>query len=149
MRFVIAVLKINEELERIADLSALAASHMLSLKYSPRDELNAHLKELLGLVRPMLKMSIDSFISGDRKMAEDICESDYIVDKKHHAFMNLAEKEIIDQPDSVAEVLHYISVSHGLERIADLATNIAEDVIYLLDGKIVRHRLAEVLLENQ
>jgi phosphate transport system protein len=88
----------------------------------------------------MLKGCIDAFIGPDPERAREICRSDREVDKLHSANYRRLDELIAKYPDESAVLIQHLSLSRYLERIADLSTNIAEDVIYLVEGKIVRHR---------
>lgn len=140
LRFVIAVLKINNDLERISDVAVNIAERVVSLceKKAPRETLNFHEIEQRAL--DMLKGCIDSFIGPDPERAREICRSDREVDRLHSANYRRLDELIVKYPDESSVLIQHLSLSRYLERIADLTTNIAEDVIYLVEGKIVRHR---------
>jgi phosphate transport system protein len=140
LRFVIAVLKINNDLERIGDIAVNIAERAAALCAHPP------LKELL--VSPtmeqrtldMLQACIDCFIQGDPELARSVCQSDREIDQIHLGNYRRVEELSAKYPQDAGLLLQHLSLSRYLERIADLATNIAEDVIYLVEGRIARHR---------
>ncbi|MCD6459878.1 phosphate signaling complex protein PhoU [bacterium] len=141
LRFIICTLKLNNDLERIGDLAvniAQQVSFMLS-EVNKQIIIPFDYKKMSVIVKDMLKDSIDSLVQLDIEKAKKVCISDDAVDNMHAQMYGLLEDAIKRHPDSVEYVIHYLSVSKSLERIADHATNIAEDVIYMINGNIVRH----------
>ncbi len=141
LRFIIAILKINNDLERINDLSVNIADRVRYILQYPQESIRFDF-ELMGTrVQKMLRDSIDAFVNLDQRMAKDVCGSDNTIDDMNREMFEIVEKRVQADPSSVSILLNYLSVSRHLERIADLATNIAEDVIYFIEGEIVRHRV--------
>ncbi len=139
LRFIVAVLKINNDLERIGDLSVNIAKRALFLKNTSFKELPFDFKKITSLTKFMLRASLDSFIRLDTQLAEEVCRTDSEVDTLHkNTYINVIEK-VQKVPDQTEFSIQCLSISRFLERIADYTTNIAEDVIYLTSGKIVRH----------
>ena len=91
----------------------------------------------------MLRKSIDSLVTLDIKLACEVCKDDDEVDALNREFYNIVKTVVRKNPKHIKEMTHYLSISRHLERIADLATNIAEDIIYMIDGEIVRHRVED------
>ena len=140
LRFVIAVLKINNDLERIADLAVNLAERAAYLVTQPPIEIPFDLGRMAEIVRTMLKSSLDALVSADAAAAMALRLQDDDVDKiNREAFLHVEER-IRQDPAQTYVLMHCLSVARHLERIADLATNIAEDVIYMVTGQIVRHR---------
>ncbi|MFI5400167.1 MAG: phosphate signaling complex protein PhoU [SAR324 cluster bacterium] len=140
LRFVIAVLKINNDLERIGDLAVNIAERAKFL--AGRDVLDVPF-DFMGMAdktRAMLKKSLDALVNMDPRMARDVCAADDEVDALNREMYGRIQKSMQQHPDRIDGLIHYLGVSRYLERIADHATNIAEDVIYMVDGDIVRHR---------
>jgi len=140
LRFIVAALKINSDLERIGDLAVNIAerAHRLSL-FQVRSA-PFRLEEMLGLVMGMVKGSTDALINLDVDLARTICDTDDQVDDVHReAYKNVLSR-IREYPEQADFYMSLVSISRNLERIADHATNIAEDVIYMVEGEIVRHR---------
>lgn len=139
LRTIIAVLKINNDIERIGDLAGNIASRTLSLERVGRVDPPADLSGMARLVETMIRESLDAFLRLDTAMAQKVRIEDATVDQLHREMYHHTEKAIKANPDKVASYFPYLSVARYLERIADHATNIAEDVIYLVDGEISRH----------
>ncbi|NNF07922.1 MAG: hypothetical protein HKN21_14255 [Candidatus Eisenbacteria bacterium] len=98
---------------------------------------------MTAAVQDMVRGSLDSLVNLDTKLAREICLKDDIVDD-YNREMFIVVQEIMEQdPKSIPIVIHFLSVSRHLERIADLATNIAEDVVFMVDGEIIRHQLED------
>jgi phosphate transport system protein len=140
LRFVIAVLKINNDLERIGDLAVNIAERARFL--AGRDALDVPF-DFMGMAdktRAMLKKALDALVNMDPRMARDVCAADDEVDALNREMYGRIQKSMQQHPDRIDGLINYLGVSRYLERIADHATNIAEDVIYMVDGDIVRHR---------
>jgi len=143
LRFIVAVLKINNDLERIGDLSVNIAERAIFLTTKPPLDIPFDFKTMTANVRMMLKHSLDALVKLDTQMAKDVCASDDIVDEINRNMYSQVSEGIRKHPDRLECLIHFLLVSRHLERIADLATNIAEDVIYMIDGQIVRHKVKD------
>lgn len=141
LRFIIATLKINNDLERIGDLAVNICERCIYLSSLPEMKIGFDFPKMAGLVKEMLKKSLDSLVTMDGGLARSVCGMDDAVDAMNKEMIQLAEKEIcrLEEQHSISYVLHLLSISRHLERIADLATNIAEDVVYMTEGRIIRH----------
>ena len=139
LRLIIAALKINNDLERIGDLAVNIARKAIGLAGEPPVELTFDLSEMWTKTHAMLRDSLDSLVNMDGALAQNVCARDDEIDAMKHAFRVEIEDRIRHDPENVKQYLRYMAISRNLERIADQATNIAEDVIYLAQGKIIRH----------
>lgn len=139
LRFIVAALKINNDLERIGDLAVnIARKAEVYATRSPRAvpfDLASMSERTLG----MLRDSLDALVNLDVSLANGICARDDEIDRRKREIRRQVEQMIRDDPDQTKPLLRLLAVTRNLERIADLATNIAEDVIYMVEGKIVRH----------
>jgi phosphate transport system protein len=142
LRLIVAVLKINNNLERIADLAVNIAERALAVAKAPRVTCPLNLDDMAERVIAMLGQALDSLVNADLELAHSVLELDEEVDTLHGGNYQIFKDHILKSPETIDAVLSYLTVSRHLERIADLATNIAEDVIYLNEGTIVRHTLA-------
>lgn len=143
IRYVVATLKINTELERIGDLAVNLAQQGLSLGQHPRIEPPPFdLAGMSQIVRRMLQESLDALVNIDAAVAERVREQDDAVDAIHRGMYQRVEQAIRADPELVQPYIHLLSVSRNLERIADHAVNIAEDVIYMSRGEVLRHKRA-------
>jgi phosphate transport system protein len=142
LRMIVAVLKINNNLERIADLAVNIAERAQAIAKAPKITCPLNLDDMAGRVIAMLGQALDSLVNADLELAHSVLELDEEVDTLHGGNYQLFKDHILKHPETIDSVLSFLTVSRHLERIADLATNIAEDVIYLNEGTIVRHTLA-------
>ncbi len=138
LRFVIAVLKINNDLERIGDHAVNIAERATKLADFSYNEFY-ELPKMAKAVNKMLIQSIDSLVNRDLEMAYNVCNSDQIVDDINRTMFDFIENQIKINPEHTFPLLELMSLFRYLERIADHATNVAEDVIYLYEGRIARH----------
>ena len=139
LRFIIAVLKINNELERVGDIAVNIAERGAYLVKHKDFEIPYDINSMATKVESMLTRSIDSLVHLDVPLAHKIRAEDDEVDEYNRQMYARVKNVIIENPDHINCILHAVSAGRHLERIADLATNIAEDVIYLVDAEIVRH----------
>ncbi len=139
LRFIVGVLKLNNDLERIADLAVNIAEQARPLVAAGARGLPVKIREMARAVESMLGGSLDALVNLDTAAAWAVCAADDAVDSLHRDTYGMIKLEIQKDPERTDVLIHYLSVSRYLERIADHATNIAEDVIYLVDGDIVRH----------
>ena len=140
LRFMVAVLKINNDLERIADLAVNIAERAVFLASQPKVNISIDLVDMAYNAQSMLKKSIDALINHDAQLAHKVCASDDIVDQMNRQMYLKVQEAILKNPEQITPLIHLLSASRHLERIADHTTNIAEDVIYMIDGQIIRHK---------
>jgi phosphate transport system protein len=139
LRYIVGVLKLNNDLERIADLAVNIAEQTRPLAAAGGRGLPANIRAMARSVETMLGGSLDALVNLDANAAWAVCAADDEVDSLHRKQYALITTEIQNDPSKTEMLIHYLSVSRYLERIADHATNIAEDVVYLVAGDIVRH----------
>lgn len=139
LRVVIGVLKINNDLERIGDLACNIAERALSLSRHKKVSTIFPFNTMANKVKQMLHESLVAFVNLDIELAKSVCTADREVDQVHREIHQLIEASAKSNPEEIHLLLYCLSVSRCLERIADHATNIAEDVIYIVEGEIVRH----------
>ncbi len=139
LRYVIAVLKINNDLERIGDMAVNIAERAEALCQLPEISAPLNFDELSVRTREMLRVSLDALMNNDVKRAQEVMKLEVRVnelDRQNH-------RQVLDairaRPDLAEPLMAYRAASRHLERIGDYATNIAEDVIYMIEGWIVRH----------
>ncbi|MBW2451929.1 MAG: phosphate signaling complex protein PhoU [Deltaproteobacteria bacterium] len=142
LRMIVAVLKINNDLERIADQAANISERAVAVIDSAPISCPLEIDTMAVKVIDMLEKALDALVNADLKLARAVLELDEEVDTIHSKNYQAFKAFIRKNPELVDSVLNFLTVSRHLERIADLATNIAEDVIYLNEGQIVRHTIA-------
>ncbi len=139
LRFVIAVLKLNHDIERIGDLSVSIAHRALTLFELPKIQIVWDFSDMADKVKAMLRKSLECLVNRDSLPAYEVLASDDEVDNINRTMYREIQAAMKKSPETLESLQCLISLSRSLERIADHATNIAEDVIYLVEGKIVRH----------
>ncbi len=139
LRYLVAVLKMNNDLERIGDLAANIAEHAVSIISAPAIKKSFVLVDLYAQVQTMLKAALDVVVNQDSKAAREILKMDDQVDRLHEDLSAEVLEGIKANPGQAEVLIQYIHIIRHLERIGDHATNIAEDIIYLMEGEIVRH----------
>lgn len=140
LRYIVAVMKMNNDLERIADLAVNIAEQAVFLASSPK--LAAAPFDVGAMTRKvqwMVKSCLDALVNSDISLSQKVRETDDQVDEMHREAYTAIESGIKARPDQVDQYIHFLSLSRQLERIADHTVNIAEDVIYLVQGDILRH----------
>ncbi len=144
LRSVLMILKINNDLERMADHAVNIAESALFLIERPQVKPYIDLPRMAEETVKMLKDSIDSFIDENPELAKSVCERDDIVDSLRDQIVRELITYMISDPSTIERALHLIKIAQNLERIADLATNICEDVIFIVKGKIIKHHKEEI-----
>ncbi len=139
LRYLVAILKITNDLERIGDLALNIAKAVIRIVENPLIIKHRDFRSIYSKVREMVKMSIDALVKLDLKTAQDVLEADNEVDRLNRLLYNEVIEDIKKTPQYVEVLIQYIHIVRHLERIADHATNISEDVIYLISGEIARH----------
>lgn len=139
LRFIVSVLKINNDLERIGDLAVNIAEQAAYLATQERVEVPFDFPGMAQKVQSMLKRSVDALVNMDSDLARRVCAADDEVDAIHRDMYTHVQNAILRNPEAIDRLIRHLSVSRNFERIADHATNIAEDVVYLVEGEIVRH----------
>ena len=140
LRFLVVVLKVNNDLERMGDIAKNIAERAKDLMESDViPDLEQPMQGLPDLVRTMVRSSLDSLVKLDDQLARKIIEMDDEVDQINRDMYAAAKRLIAEQPSVADSAINLLSCSRNMERIGDLATNIAEDVIFVVEGKVVRH----------
>jgi phosphate transport system protein len=140
LRFIVAILKINNDLERMGDLAVNIAERAKFLATRERPNVPLDLPLMAEKTKAMMKKSLDALMKQDARLAYEVLETDDEIDLMNRDMYARIEDAIRKKPEHLESLIHLLSCSRHLERIADHATNIAEDVIYMIDGVIVRHR---------
>jgi phosphate transport system protein len=140
LRFVVAVLKINNDLERMGDLAKNIAKRVEYLSKADPVDLPIDFRSMATKAQNMVKQALDALVNADTALARQVRSEDDEVDQARQRIRKQILDAIRKQPDKVEYFLKFNSVSKHLERLADMATNVAEDVIYMVEGEIVRHQ---------
>ena len=140
LRLVVSILKINNDLERMGDLARNIAKRGVYLAQQPPSEFAGEIRAMASKVQSMVKRCLDSLIEQDTAKARKVRDDDDEVDAINKHVQTMVRGRLHDAPHDIETALKWSAVSKNLERIADMATHIAEDVIYMVEGDIVRNR---------
>ncbi len=139
LRMVITVLKLNNDLERVGDLAVNIAKRAIYLINDSGIFPAIEFSTMALKARKMLKWSIDALVRMDVEMAKTVCKEDDEVDEMNRDMYRKIKDLIRVEPERLDTWINLLTISHSLERIADHATNLAEDIVYLVEGSIIRH----------
>jgi phosphate transport system protein len=143
LRFILAVVKINADLERVGDQAVNIAERVMDMVELPAADLPVDIARMAAAVAAMVRRSLESFIEGKAELAQAVLEMDNVVDRmRDEAFITLVHK-MNETPEVTRQALDALLVARNLERVADHATNIAEDVIFWVRGADVRHNVTD------
>ncbi|MDH3980078.1 MAG: phosphate signaling complex protein PhoU [Gammaproteobacteria bacterium] len=139
LRQIISVLKINNDLERVGDHAANIAERVIDLEKLPAIEMPEEILKMSKQARMMLRLSLLAFVESDRMLTNGVFEMDDEVDELNKTIFRSQIKAIEKAPAEAEQRILLLSICKQLERVGDLASNIAEDVVYLMSGDIIRH----------
>jgi phosphate transport system protein len=139
LRLVTVAMKISQNLERIGDEATKIAKRARDLAQEPPIKINLDLPRMASLALDMLKASLDAFVNRDPIAARAVIPRDKQVDALNKQIHSALVQHMVENPDTIARCLHWMVASKSLERIADHATNVAEDVVYLCEAQDIRH----------
>jgi len=143
LRFIVMVLKINNDLERMGDLAVNIAERAIELVRQPVLKPLLDIPRMAQLTQAMVKDCLDAFVQANADRARSICLRDDQVDKLNDQIFRELLTYIMQDPTATTRAVDLILVGRHLERIADHATNISEDVIYMVQGKTIKHHIEE------
>jgi len=146
LRLTVAAMRIATELERIGDQAVNIAERALELNSNPPLELPIDIKVMADLALGMVRTSIDAFVNQDPKLALQVCQRDVEVDILDDEYIQKLLDSMIQESRWVTRLHHFIIVVRNLERIADLATNIAEDIVFIVEGRVIKHRCEDWMM---
>ena len=143
LRFILAVTKINSDLERVGDQAVNIAERVMDMVELPPVDLPIDIPRMAAASSAMVRRALESFIEGKAELAQAVLEMDNVVDRmRDEAFITLV-KCMNEEPDKTRQALDALLIARNLERVADHATNIAEDVIFWVRGADVRHNVPQ------
>ncbi len=143
LRLLIAVLKMNNDLERMGDLASNIAGQAIYLSKCSDIPAVPYLEQLGTQARKMVRESLNALVERDRELAISVCKQDDIADELNRKIFTLMVDSMRSDPEQMESALDQLLIGRHLERIADLATNIAEDVVYYLEGRLIQHQTKE------
>jgi phosphate transport system protein len=139
LRFITAAMKIITDLERMGDQAVNIAERAISLNQEPQLKPYIDIPRMAEIVQSMVKDVLDAFVNRDSKLARSVCERDDLVDGLNDQVFRELLTYMISDPRTITRAVHLMIVCRCLERIADHATNIAEDVIFMVDALVIKH----------
>jgi phosphate transport system protein len=140
LRQLMAVDHISAELERIGDSATNIAEEVLSLQHLPAKPIHHNLPSMAQKVREMVRRSLQAFLTQDPRLAREICKADDEIDSLDRSIIQDLLVEMTGEPAAIPPGICQINIVRNLERVGDHATNIAEQVVYMVEGESVRHR---------
>jgi phosphate transport system protein len=140
LRFILAVMKINNDLERIGDHAVNIAESALTLASLPSFPLPEGFVDMSRMAETMLRRALDGFIHAAPDLCREVLRDDDVIDDLNRRTVRRLVDVIRTDPSAVDQAIDFMRVSRNLERVADLATNIAEEVIYMAEAQVVKHR---------
>lgn len=140
LRFIVSAIKVTSDLERVGDHAVNIAQAALRLISERTDFVpDPALEDMARRTRAMLSDAIDAFLRADGALGRDVCARDDQVDSMHESIFRILLTHMMADPRTITPSLEFINVSRNLERVADLATNIGEDAVFLAEGKNIKH----------
>jgi phosphate transport system protein len=143
LRFITAALKISNDLERVGDHAVNIAGSALRLSEQAPLRPLADIPRMAGLATTMLRDALDAFVRRDADTARRLCRSDDEVDRLNRVIRREVTEMMVTDPPSIERALELILVSRNLERVADMATNVAEEVVFIAEARIIKHHAEE------
>ena len=139
LRFITSAMKIITDLERMGDQAVNIAERVISLNQEPQLKPYIDIPEMAEIAQSMVKDVLDAFVNQDSKLARTVCERDDLVDGLNDQVFRELLTFMMSDSQTITRAIHLMIVCRCLERIADHATNIAEDVIFLVDARVIKH----------
>lgn len=139
LRFIVAVLKVNNDLERMGDLAVNIAERAAYLANQEPLQVSLDFPKMAEGVRDMVRESLDALSNMNPRLARHVLTMDDEIDEANRGMFDILQELMHRDPSTIERAVHLLSASRHLERIADLATNIAQDVVYMSEGKLIRH----------
>jgi len=149
LRFVTTAMKISSELERMSDISENISERVIELNEEPQLKPYIDIPRMANWTMTMVRECLAAFVRSDSALARKVCADDDFVDNLTHQLFRELLTFMIENPSTITRAIRLTFIGKSLERIADHATNIAELVIYMVEGKIIRHTIPPVLSDNE
>lgn len=149
LRYIMSSLTINSNLERIGDIAVNIAENIILIKQKPQFYLNTKLEEMFKVTQTMLKNAIDAFIGGNPELAREVILADNIVDKLNAENHQILKSIMKQSPDNIEGAVALLVISRELERLADHSTNIAEDVFFIVEAQMIKHKYEKFIFGDE
>lgn len=149
LRYIMSSLTINSNLERIGDIAVNIAENILLINKKPEFYYDTKLEEMFRLTKQMLKNSIDSFITANPELAKEVIITDDVVDKLNSENHTILKAIMKQSPDNIESAIALLVISRELERLADHSTNIAEDVFFIVEAQLIKHKYEKFIFGEE
>lgn len=149
LRYIMSSLTINSNLERIGDIAVNIAENVVLIQKKPEFFQNTKLEEMFNLTKRMLKNSIDAFIGGNPELAKEVILTDDIVDNLNTENHQILKSIMKQNPDNIESAIVLLVISRELERLADHSTNIAEDVFFIVEAQLIKHKYEKYIFGDE
>jgi phosphate transport system protein len=140
---------LNTELERIGDISVNIVENILMIKKKPDFYNRTKLPEMFSLTKEMLKNAIDAYINGNAELAKEVIISDSKVDKLNADNHSILKSIMKENPDNIEPAVALLVISRELERVADHSTNISEDVFFVVEAQLIKHKYEKYIFGEE
>ena len=140
LRYIMSSLTINSNLERIGDIAVNIAENVVLIQKKPEFFHDTKLEEMFNLTKRMLKNSIDAFIGGNPELAKEVILTDDVVDRLNAENHQILKSIMKQSPENIEAAVALLVISRELERLADHSTNIAEDVFFIVEAQMIKHK---------
>ena len=145
LRYIVTILKVNNDLERMGDLAANIAEYTVSLSSLSAPKVSYDFNQQANRVQDIVKKSLDALTNTDAVLAKNVLAMDDAINNGNREAFEVVQASMQKNKNNIKRGVYLLSFSKQLERIADLATNIAEDTFYMVEGKVIRHKKLEYL----
>ncbi len=149
LRYIMSSLTINSNLERIGDIAVNIAENILIIGKKPDFFLNTKLEAMFNLTQKMLKNAIDAFIGGNPELAREVILADDIIDKLNAENHQILKSIMKQSPENIEGAVALLVISRELERLADHSTNIAEDVFFIVESQMIKHKYEKFIFGDE
>ncbi|MEK6645600.1 MAG: phosphate signaling complex protein PhoU [Candidatus Firestonebacteria bacterium] len=148
LRIVLMILKMNNDLERIGDHAVNISQSCIYLLEHPLIKIDIDISQIANISKKMLNDSITSFLNEDIDLAKNVCKDDTIIDNLKYDLSKKLITFMASDPKTIKYCLNIMRINNNLERIADLSTNICEEVIFISEGRVIKHHKDENAIES-
>jgi phosphate transport system protein len=149
LRYIMSSMTINSNLERIGDIAVNIAENILIIKKKPPFYSQTKLEEMFKITQQMLKDSIDAFISGNAELAKKVIVADDVVDNLNVENHTILKNIMKQNPDNIESAVALLVISRELERLADHSTNVAEDVFFIVEAQLIKHKYEKYIFGDE
>ncbi len=148
LRYIMSAITINTNLERIGDIATNIAENFLLMKRKPAFIKRIIFDDMVRLVKGMIKNALDSFINNDPKLAQSVIKTDDILDGYNMENYKNLKQIMKENPDNIDSAVAMLIISRQIERLGDHATNIAEDVFFIVEAQLIKHKYGKYLFSD-